>query len=475
MSVEEPSAEELAELARLGGALTGDSHQAAELIGLTLALASRGTRRKPGEPEAAMRNLMVQRFVSARPAAGPPATEELPEELGDVAARLSALRPLARAIVVLVRLRDLTLAEVAGILDRTPAAVQRELAAAIGRLRAEPSVVRATLEALSWRVPNEDAIRRARVSAERHLTRQRRRVRLLVAAVVVLVLGGMTVPTVWTLRPLPARTAGEWSYGLSLTPPEGWEVVSHYLTVDEEGLELSQGDAARCQVEAWLPTASGENRPGPGGDSERIWVRGRPVRYTQLPGETRVHWPYADTGEVTLTCRGEAAIRTTTLDIAERLRFRPGQRLSVPVAFGPVPEGLRPAYAGTQQDQTFLGLITGPGLDRTEIFVFAGLFRDEFAGPEWAVREVVLVNGTAAQLYVNDALVALCLPAASGPESVCVGSDVDDEDVDSDQDETQARIAANTRRVQAVAEGMRIAPDLSDRSTWFDAREALRQ
>ena len=209
-AVEEPTAEELAELAQLAVALTGSPQRAAELVGVMLAIAGRQTRRRPAERETVRRDLMVQQFVAARPAAAPPPApaEDLPAEFREVATRLAELRPLARASLVLVRLMDLTLAEVAGILDRTPAKVQRELDAASTTVQADPFVVRAVLEALSWRTPDEDAIRRARVSADRRLARRRRRIRLLAAGVVVVVLAGVAVPTVWALRPLPARMAG---------------------------------------------------------------------------------------------------------------------------------------------------------------------------------------------------------------------------------------------------------------------------
>jgi hypothetical protein len=145
--------------------------------------------------------------------------------------------------------------------------------------------------------------------------------------------------------------------------------------------------------------------------------------------------------------------------------------MPVPVAFGVLPDGLRPAYAGRQKDQTFVGLITGPDLESAEIIVFAGLFGEDFDIAEWTAREIVHINGVPAQTYVDDELVALCLPAAA-PDPLCVGSDIDDED--DDDAGKEARIAANLRRVRAVMEGMRIAPDLKDPSTWFDAREALR-
>lgn len=471
-AVEEPTAEELAELAQLAVALTGSPQRAAELVGVMLAIAGRQTRRRPAERETVRRDLMVQQFVAARPAAAPPPApaEDLPAEFREVATRLAELRPLARASLVLVRLMDLTLAEVAGILDRTPAKVQRELDAASTTVQADPFVVRAVLEALSWRTPDEDAIRRARVSADRRLARRRRRIRLLAAGVVVVVLAGVAVPTVWALRPLPARMAGDWSYALALAPPAGWQVEAHFLTVDEEVLAIS-GPDANCEVQALLPAAAAD-RGDLGTTGERAWVRGRPIRIITLQRGFRIEWPYAGTGIVTMTCDGGGAERSSTLALANQLRFRPGQRMPVPVAFGALPDGLRPAYAGRQEDQTFIGLITGPDLDRAEIIVFAGLFGEEFDIAEWTAREIVQVNGIAAQTYVADELVALCLPAAAA-DPVCVGSDIDDEDVDVDEAGKEARIEANLRRVRAVLAGMRIAPDLKDQSTWFDAREAL--
>ncbi len=281
-AAEEPTAEELDELAQLAAALTGDPDQGAELIGATLARSGRRTRRRPGDSETARRNLMVQRFVAARPAGGPPPSSEgLPAEFRAVAIRLSELRPLARAILVLVRLKGLTLSEVAGLLDRNPSAVQKELEAAATALQAESHVVHATLESLSWRTPEENAIRRARVQAERRQARQGRRIRLVVAAVVVLILASVAVPTLRALRPLPARTAGEWSFGLVLTPPASWTVAAHFLTVDEEVLELDGMDT-HCAVQALLPSASAENRADRPPASERVWIRGRPVRFSAL-------------------------------------------------------------------------------------------------------------------------------------------------------------------------------------------------
>ena len=59
----------------------------------------------------------------------------------------------------------------------------------------------------------------------------------------------------------------------------------------------------------------------------------------------RIFWPYADGGEASLACDGMPDARAFTLDLAERLEFRPGQELRVPVVFGTVPDGLHPAYA----------------------------------------------------------------------------------------------------------------------------------
>ena len=113
------------------------------------------------------------------------------------------------------------------------------------------------------------------------------------------------------------------------------------------------------------------------------------------------------------------------------------------MALGPLPDGLRAAYAGTQQNQTFVGLITGAGLESAEIFVFAGLFdQEEFSGGDWTAREVVEVNGAAAQVYVDDALVALCLPA-SAPDQVCVGSDINDQVVEPNDIDKRARLETN--------------------------------
>ena len=213
------------------------------------------------------------------------------------------------------------------------------------------------------------------------------------------------------MRPLPARTAGEWSFGLVLTPPASWTVAAHFLTVDEEVLELNGMDT-HCAVQALLPSASAENRADRPPASERVWIRGRPVRFSALGQDSGSSGRYAGTGSVTITCEGSGADRASS----------------------------------------------------AEIFVFAGLFdKEEFSGADWTAREVVEVNGTAAQVYVNDVLVALCLPA-SAPDQVCVGSDINDEVVEPNDIDKRARVETNHRRVRAVAEGMtnRAGPERSE-------------
>ena len=213
-----------------------------------------------------------------------------------MAARLPAISHLARAALVLVRLQGLTLAEVGGILDRSPAVVKRQLDAAAAQLGADPYTVQAVLEALSWQTLDEDAVRTARRRAERLGARRRGRLRLVAVTLALVVIGGGVVFAVQAFRPLPARSANDWSYALSVVPPDGWQVTSHALTAHQESLELTHQDG-RCEFLASLPSRirSGSDRgaaveparlgPGTAGPLRR--GRGRIAVFWSVRGRRR--------------------------------------------------------------------------------------------------------------------------------------------------------------------------------------------
>ncbi len=166
------------ELLALAMALTGRAGASTELVGLVLA---EGDRSSADPDPTTVRNLLVQRFVGRRPdspvrEAGP----ELPVELDRVAQSLDRLSPLQRAVLVLGYRERVTNAEIAGILDRPSATVERSLADAVATLDVAPTEIAATLDALAWQAPEPETVRPAGHRAQRNRRTRRRRLATLV-------------------------------------------------------------------------------------------------------------------------------------------------------------------------------------------------------------------------------------------------------------------------------------------------------
>ena len=185
----------------------------------------------------------------------------LPAELAEVAHRLTRLSPEQRAVVVLIRLSGLTYAEVARLIERPVNTVGRLLGEADRLLAADAYGVRATLESLSWRVPPwpRCASRPTELngsppsggaafgssSSPQHWALRRR--------------GG---PATQALRPLHVRPAGEWTFGLQISPPPGWQINSHVVGVDRNPpADHPTETETSCQIRATLPATPQRSDP----------------------------------------------------------------------------------------------------------------------------------------------------------------------------------------------------------------------
>ena len=432
---EEVDPEDLAELTELAAALASDRAEAARLVGETLAAAD-NRRRTANRP--ALRELLVERFLRRRSSSVLLPGDDLPEELGAVADRLGGLSPLQRAASVLFRLKGLPAAEVAAVLDCSATTVRRRLAEAEERLAADPLTVRATLEALSWRTPDAAAVAAARFQARHAAKRQRGRLRVLALTLGVVLVAALVVPTVRMLQPLPVRAAGDWVLALELDPPPGWTMGLHAVTPDQEFLQLI-GESGTCRAVASLPSAAGEQDADRSARTERAWVGGRPVRYFGAG----VRWAYGEGGDVTLTCTDQD--RAGLLGMAERIRFSTGRPLVLPFALQRLPSGFRLIGAGYEGQKPVIALARRRFFDP---FVLVTLTDSAPTGRR------VSVGGVSYRLGTEGYSRRLCRSAQS--MSVCV--ETQDED---------------TAVLTEVVRYLRLAPDLQDRSTWFDAREAL--
>lgn len=431
---DEVDPDDLESLTGLAAALTGDQEEAAQLIGETLAAAA--TRRRSLD-RSALRSQLVECYLRRRRSSVVPPGDDLRDELGAVAERLGGLSPFERAAVVLSGLHGLPLAEVAAILDTSPAKVRRRLAEAEERLAASPLTVRATLETLSWRTPDPAAIAAARFQGRRDAATRRRRVGLLALAVGVMLLAALAVPTVRMLQPLPVRTAGDWVLGLQLEPPPGWTTELHAVTPDQELLQLSSGSRS-CRVVASLPSTPAEERTDQPIQAERVWVRGRSVQYFG----SGVRWIYGDGGDVTLTCTDQD--RAGLLSMAERIHFTAGRPFTLPFALPQLPPGMRLVGAGYQDQKPVIAL----SRRRLDTFVLITVVEREPTG------RLTTLDGVSYRVYADVFSRRLCRPVQS--MAVCV--EARDNDISVPRE---------------VSRSLQLAPDLENRSTWFDARAAL--
>jgi Sigma-70, region 4 len=436
---DEVDPDDLDELTALAAALAGERSGAARLVGETLAAADR-LRRVPDS--SGRRGLLGDRYLRQRAPFPVPPGDDLPGELGEVAARLTSLSPFDRAALVLSSRQGLPLTEVAGLLDTSSATVRRRLAEVESRLAADPLTVRATLETLSWRTPDPADVATARIRAKRTARRRRGRLGALALALGIALLATLVVPLVRMQQPLPVRAAGDWALGLELDPPPGWRVGLHAVTADQEFLQLT-GESGNCRIVASLSPTRSEALSASASEGERAWVQGRPVRYNDSYGGGGVRWPYGKHGDVTLLCTDQD--RKAVLTIAQRVRFSAGRRLDLPFALNRLPTGFRVAGAGYQGGTPIIALTR----QRSDAFVLVTI-----AGPDPDGRPVTF-DGVDYRLAVEQSSLRLCRPVQT--VSVCV--------------EGRNNVAVP----KEIVRYLRLAPDLTDRSTWFDARDALPQ
>jgi hypothetical protein len=154
-----------------------------------------------------------------------------------------------------------------------------------------------------------------------------------------------------------------------------------------------------------------------------------------------VLWPYGEGGAVTLTCSGQD--RAAVLGIAERIRFSTGRPLALPFALQGLPRGFRVAGAGYQGQTPIIALTRL----RSDAFVLITVVQSRPTG------RLITLDGVDYRLQLEGSSLRLCRSVQS--MSVCVEG------------------RNNISVPKEIVRHLRLAPDLRDRSTWFDARKAL--
>jgi hypothetical protein len=343
------------------------------------------------------------------------------------------------------------------------ATVSRELDRALLTLACDPYTVAATLSALTWELPEVATVDRAVRRVARLHARRRTRLRLLAAAVGVMLL--MSVVVVLGNRPTPvARQEADWAFASTLNPPQGWEVQRRIIGRDWETtiVRSSTAGPGRCLVavgRAGVP-AFGKMPQ----DAESVQISGRSGFFSArgwpgAPGPA-LAWEYAPAAWTTVECIGVADAAQFLPDLARRVRFT-----TEPVM---LPYRMREAPGPYRVSWVVVGRVPNS--------VIVYLSRDDY--PEGTL--VISVNYPASRplygfrsdsggvsRYKNRQHVGVC--KAFGESQLCVRSDVPP---------ARAGVSSTWRRrdfsqLDSVFNNLVFAESATDRSTWFDARSAL--
>ena len=468
-------------LAGLAGALASDTGTAARLLAETEVLAPPAPATGPGlnRPDRmdsfdalddARRALLVQRSLRKPPKGEPPPVntvtaedaedaedgedgeQELPEPLREVQRQVAGLAPLPRAVLVLRHLEHLTVPEIARLTERSPAEVGRALAAAETAVPAEPYVVEQALAV----VPQPEPWQVQAAVAGVHGRRRRARSRGLLAALVAvaLVVAAVVLPPL--LQPDPyTRATGEWVYSVTLPAGAAFEVTGRSLTPTEEVLVADRvgPDDLRCSVTV---TTVERSAPPPSGRSTKVGHRS--ARLVEGGG---LWWSLGPRASATVDCEEAEVADRTLLELARLVRPGP-----VPVR---MPFTLPGLMAGQQVNriydyEQFHGASIAPaGTTETSSDAVLVAVPTFFPMPEDRRPRTVDVNGALGTVIRDADGQWVCWP--TGGQHACVGS--------FNQAQRPPDASRQLDRLTTVARAVRIAADLRDRATWFDAREVL--
>jgi Sigma-70, region 4 len=456
-------ADELTDLLRWCAAL---SSEAAELAAEVVVAAGRRWPSLAAAPED-LRDLTVQTYLGwsrrSEATAAVRQGDHLPQELRPIATALDRLPAVQRAVIMLSFSERLTRTEIAGTIDRPISAVSRELGRALLSLACDPYTVAATLSALTWDLPQVETVDRAVRRVARLHARRRTRVRLLAAAVGLVLLTSVVV--VMGNRPTPvARQEAGWALTSVIDPPPGWEVHRRIIGRDWETtiLQKSTAGPGRCLIAVGRAGLAAVRKMPQDAESVRISRRSgffSERGWAGTPGPA-LAWEYAPDAWTTVECTGVADAARFLPDLARQLRFTT-ESVMLPYRMREAPRPYRVSW-----------IVVG----RVSNSAIVYLTRDDY--PEGAL--VISVNYPASRplygvrfdsggvsRYENREHVGVCKPF--GDSHLCVRSEVPP---------VRAGLSSNWNRrgfsqLDPVFNNLVLADSATDRSTWFDARAAL--
>jgi hypothetical protein len=306
--------------------------------------------------------------------------------------------------------------------------------------------------------------------------RQRRTMVLVVAVAVIVVTLAIAVPSFLVNRtavPADQRVPGNWNLIHRVDPPDGWVVREHYVGTDRESTMLGPAGAPAedatgdCSVEVAGRGVVTDPVPA---DAKPVDINGRPgfaVRAQQqglIPDG--VFWLYADDAWAWVTCNEEGTTRA--LEIARRTRFGPE-----PFASGLRLRRLPSRYVAnsivqsTMDGRPVSALIlrsTDPDADPRSITIgvlsgtatvppgLPGYEEDRIAG------HPAVLSGREMWLALNVDGYTVRIEARGGEPA----------------DLTRSVWPAGRRELLvSVAENLKLARDLGNPQTWFDAQDAF--
>ena len=453
--------DELVDLLRWCAAL---SSEPTELAAEVIVAAGRRWPALADAPED-LRALTVQTFLRWSPTGpvAPDPHDQLVPELRPIAAALDKLPALPRVVIMLSCLDRLTRTEIAGILDRPMATVSREYDRAMLALGGDGYTVAATLESLSWQSPDSTDVDRAVRRVSRLHARRRSQLRLLAAALTAVLVAGVAI--VIGNRPVPAaRQEGVWAFASTFRPPPGWEVQRRIIGRDWETtiLRASAAGSGRCLIAVGRAgLAAFTEMPQ---DAEPVRISGRPGflsagGWSGTPGPA-LAWQYAPDAWTTVQCSGALDPTQLLPDLARRLQFTT-EPILLPyrILAPPRPYQVSWVVLGRVRNSTIVYLTRDDYPEGTLVISI----HYPASPPMYGVR----IDSAGVSRYKNGQHLGACKPL--GDSHLCVRS----EDPPARAGVSNRWHRRNFYQLDLVLKNLALVDSAADRSTWFDAREAL--
>ena len=459
-------ATEAGRLETLARALAGDTAGTARLLAAARMTTDRLGRRRSGVPEDdaedVARAALVRAHLGTAREAGAADPQPLPDvDLEAVRARLDALAPLERAVLVLRHFEELTLADLARITERSGPAVARALESATAAVGATGYQLDQVVGAV--RVPERGQVETARRRLEARRRRIRGRWALAAVVVAALVTAASVLPGM--LRPDPyARAVGAWVYGYEVRPSPGLRVINRFLTPEADTVQLLDEDADQAERRTCAITATSSEQLAepPAGRSARVGVFAGRFLPANEDRRSALWWRPGPRLAMEVSCSQDS---TDAELLALAALVVPAEvPVLVPVDLSGLPAG-EEVSGIYDMDGQLVVLVLPPGEPRESLHAVYVSVGTIFSSTAYQQDErSVQLGSVTARVQRAGETTTICWDV-SGPQA-CVADFITHDDPATSREQ-------RLQRLLAIARAVRTAPGGTDRSTWFDARDAV--